>query len=90
MMKISQIGSNQFVHDPPTFLNRHRSKSGDELLNDQYSTKGTVKRLHEQLVKNDTAEIISTAKDIARIHRETDYIKDTNQLPPTWKLLNII
>lgn len=88
-MKIGQIGARQFVHDPPTFLNRHQGRSGAELLNDQYSAKGTAKRSHEHIVKNDAADIIKTAKDIARIQRETDYIKDTHQVPPTWKL-NII
>ena len=90
MIKISQIGSSQKVFDPPTFLDRHQGRANAELLNDQYSERKTIKTSHEHIVKNDTQDIIKTAKDIARIQRETDYIKSTNQLPPpTWKL-NII
>ena len=77
MMKISQIGSRQFVHDAPTFVNRHKDKNIGNVSIDQYS------------VKNNSAEIIKTAKEINQIIRETDYIKENNSLPPSRHLFVI-
>lgn len=75
-MKISQIGSRQFVHDSPTFTNRHSQNLANN-LNQLYSARATI--------KNDSKDVITTAKEIQKIQRETDYIKDTGNVPPTWK-----
>lgn len=98
-MKISQIGSKQFIHDPPSFTNYHLKKHDKKNLNDQYSMHSTLNSKIEDakhlLALNDTSAIMKTAQDIERIRRETDFIKETGTEPPTWRTnsynkLNII
>lgn len=94
-MKISQIGSKQFIHDAPSFTNYHLKKN----LNDQYSARSTIQshqnsvleEAKNHLAQNDTSAIMKTAREIEAIRRETDYIKETGLEPPTWRnKLNII
>lgn len=89
MMKISQIGSKQYVHDPPLFLNRHKKKNDFTSTSEQFSTKTSVKKSNDLLLSSDN-KYTRESRDTEKSKCESSIDRKSNHVSSANELLNII